>query len=146
MIGAMPHFVPAAPGDGGIPDPAALDDAVMAAAASDRRIGSVLVTLPDNPTGRQARPATVTAPRQVAAAHQLVISCDEIYRDLAFPGSRLTRPVRNTRPTASQTAIAPGPKRAAARQHRSHPVHQRCQDRQAGEHRRQVLLKGCHTS
>ena len=41
-----------------------------------------MLTLPDNPTGRVARPATVRALCQVAAAHRLIIICDEIYRDL----------------------------------------------------------------
>ena len=40
------------------------------------------MTLPDNPTGRLASPATVRALCQVAAAHQLIIISDEIYRDL----------------------------------------------------------------
>jgi len=82
MTGARPHFVPAAPGEGGIPDPAALDAAATAAAAAGRRIGSVVVTLPDNPTGRLPHPATVEALCQVAEAHGLVIISDEIYRDL----------------------------------------------------------------
>ena len=82
MIGIRPHLVPAAPGEGGIPDPAALDTAAAAASAAGRRIGSVVVTLPDNPTGRLPRPATIRALCQVAAAHQLIIICDEIYRDL----------------------------------------------------------------
>jgi aspartate aminotransferase len=41
-----------------------------------------VVTLPDNPTGRLARPATIRALCQVAAAHRLIIISDEIYRDL----------------------------------------------------------------
>ena len=82
MIGIRPHFVPAPPGEGGIPDPAALAAAAASAAATGRRIGSVVVTLPDNPTGRVARPATVRALCEIAAAHQLIIISDEIYRDL----------------------------------------------------------------
>jgi len=82
MTGARPHFVPTPPGEGGIPDPAALAAVVTAAAAAGRRIGSVVVTLPDNPTGRVARPATIRALCQVAAAHRLIIISDEIYRDL----------------------------------------------------------------
>jgi aspartate aminotransferase len=74
--------VPAAPGEGGICDPPALSAAITAATAAGRRIGSVVVTLPDNPTGRLPRPATVRALCQVAAAHGLVIISDEIYRDL----------------------------------------------------------------
>ena len=42
----------------------------------------MIVTLPDNPTGQAASPATVTALCEVAAAHRLVIISDEIYRDL----------------------------------------------------------------
>jgi aspartate/methionine/tyrosine aminotransferase len=82
IIGTRAHLVPAAPGEGGICDPAALAAAATAAAAAGRPIGSVVVTLPDNPTGRLPRPATVQALCQVAAAHQLVIISDEIYRDL----------------------------------------------------------------
>jgi aspartate aminotransferase len=62
-----------------MPDPAAL---AVAAAAAGRPIRSVVVTLPDNPTGRLPRPATVWALCQVAAAHRLVIISDEICRDL----------------------------------------------------------------
>src|SRR5690348_14397062 len=82
MIGIRPHFVPAASGEGGIPDPAALGSAAAAALVAGRPIRSVVVTLPDNPTGRLPRPATVRAVCQVAAAHGLIIICDEIYRDL----------------------------------------------------------------
>jgi aspartate aminotransferase len=82
LAGAVPHFVPAAPGEGGICDPAELDAAVTAAKASGREIRSVIVTLPDNPTGRLPRPATVRALCAVAAEHDLIIISDEIYRDL----------------------------------------------------------------
>jgi len=52
-----------------------------------------MVTLPDNPTGRLASPATVRALCQVAAAHQLVIICDEIYRDLVHdPATPMLNP------------------------------------------------------
>ena len=66
MIGAGAQFMPTAVGEGGMPDPAALDAAATAAAAVGRPIRSVVVTLPDNPTGRLARPATVRAVCQVA--------------------------------------------------------------------------------
>ena len=89
IIGARPHFVPAAPGEGGICDPAVLSAAITAAAAAGRRIGSVVVTLPDNPTGRLPRPATVRALCEVAAAHGLVIISDEIYRDLVHDPATL---------------------------------------------------------
>jgi aspartate aminotransferase len=82
MTGTRPHFVPAPAGQGGIPDPDALAATAAATARAGRPIRSVVVTLPDNPTGRLASPATVAALCQVAAAHGLVIICDEIYRDL----------------------------------------------------------------
>ena len=95
MIGIRPHLVPAAPGEGGIPDPAALSAAAAAASAAGRRIGSVVVTLPDNPTGRLPRPATIRALCQVAAAHQLIIICDEIYRDLVHdPATPILSPAQ----------------------------------------------------
>ena len=93
LIGARPYFVPAAPGEGGICDPAALGAAVLAARAAGRTIRSVVVTLPDNPTARLPRPATVRALCHVAAEHELIIISDEIYRDLVHdPAAPLLSP------------------------------------------------------
>lgn len=88
LAGARPHFVPVPPGEGGICDPSALARAVTTARAAGRRIGSVIVTLPDNPTGQPAQPATVRALCEVAARHDLVIISDEIYRDLIYDTAR----------------------------------------------------------
>ena len=67
MIGVRAHFVPTPPGQGGISDPERLDRAVKAARQDGRRIGSVVVTLPDNPTrGSPARAPcanSATSPR-----------------------------------------------------------------------------------
>lgn len=82
MAGARPHFVPAPPGEGGVCDPAGLAQAIAEARAAGRRIGAVVVTLPDNPTGQLARPGTIRALAEVAAEHDLVVISDEIYRDL----------------------------------------------------------------
>jgi aspartate aminotransferase len=98
LAGARPHFVPAAPGEGGICDPDALPAAIAAAAASGRQIRSVVVTLPDNPTGRLPRPATVQAFCKVAAEHDLIIISDEIYRDLVHDPAA---------PVLSPAAVAP---------------------------------------
>jgi aspartate aminotransferase len=84
MIGSSPHFVPAPPGEGGVCDPARLAHAVVKARSAGRRIGAVIVTLPDNPTGQLARPATVRALAEVAAEYDLIILADEIYRDLRY--------------------------------------------------------------
>jgi aspartate aminotransferase len=94
MISATPHFVPVPPGEGGICDPVRLAHAVIKARAAGRRIGAVIVTLPDNPTGQLARPGSVRALAEVAAEHDLVIISDEIYRDLRYDSAPpLTSPV-----------------------------------------------------
>jgi aspartate aminotransferase len=65
------------------------------AGSATRPIRSVLVTLPDNPTGRLASPATVGALCEVAAAHELIIICDEIYHDLVHdPATPLLSPAQ----------------------------------------------------
>jgi aspartate aminotransferase len=94
LTGTRPHYIPVAAGEGGICDPARLADAAHAARAGGCRIGAVIVTLPDNPTGRLATPATVRALAEVAAGHDLVIISDEIYRDLLFePAPAVASPV-----------------------------------------------------
>jgi aspartate aminotransferase len=82
LIGTTAHFVPAIPGEGGICDAAALDAAVRTSKSAGRPIGAVLVTMPDNPTGRLASTAAVRGLCEVAERHNLVIISDEIYRDL----------------------------------------------------------------
>ena len=82
LCGVVPHFVPAVAGEGGICDGAALDAAVRASRTAGRPIGAVLVTMPDNPTGRLASPAAVRDLCAAAERHNLVIISDEIYRDL----------------------------------------------------------------
>ena len=84
LAGARSHLVPVPPGQGGVCDPAALATVVTQARAAGRRIGSVIVTLPDNPTGQLAEPGTIRALAEVAAEHGLVIISDEIYRDLVY--------------------------------------------------------------
>lgn len=82
LIGASPVFIPTPPGQGGICDAVALDQAVRAAATAGRPIRAVVVTLPDNPTGRLASPQAVRELCAVASRHDLIIVSDEIYRDL----------------------------------------------------------------
>jgi aspartate aminotransferase len=86
LAGRRPVFVPIRPGEGGVPDPDELSGAITTARAAGRRIGSVVLTLPDNPTGTQASTETIRALCAVAERHNLVVICDEIYRDLLFPG------------------------------------------------------------
>jgi aspartate aminotransferase len=112
LIGVRPHFVPAAPGEGGICDPGQLAAAVAAARAAGREIRSVVVTLPDNPTGRLPQPATVRAFCQVAAEHDLIIISDEIYRDLVHdPATPLLSPAAAA---PERTVITTAPSKSLA--------------------------------
>ncbi len=107
LAGVRCHFVPAAPGEGGACDPARLRAALAAARSAGRQIGALVVTLPDNPTGRLASPATVRELCAVAQEHDLVIISD---RDL--PGSR-ARPGRDrAQPGAGRPAAHRGHDRA----------------------------------
>jgi len=114
LVGVTAHFVPAAPGEGGVPDPGALEDAVTRAAAAGRPIRSVVVTLPDNPTGRLASPDAVRALCAVASRHDLIIISDEIYRDLVhdpaapFLSPAAVAPERTVVTTALSKSLALG--------------------------------------
>jgi aspartate aminotransferase len=76
------------PGEGGVPDPRALREAVVAARAAGRDPRCVVVTVPDNPTGTVASRQTVRRLAAVAAELDLVIISDEIYCDLVFDAAR----------------------------------------------------------
>jgi aspartate aminotransferase len=90
LAGRRAHFVP---GQGGVPDAEQLSRAVSAARADGRQVRSVILTLPDNPTGQLARPEAVRDLCSAAAAQDLVIISDEIYRDLVHdPAAPFTSP------------------------------------------------------
>ncbi|GAA5081822.1 aspartate/methionine/tyrosine aminotransferase [Thermocatellispora tengchongensis] len=93
LVGANPIMVPAPPGEGGAPDPARVRSAVLHARARGRTVGSLLLTLPDNPTGTLAAPETVRALAELARELDLAIISDEIYRDLVHdPGTPFLSP------------------------------------------------------
>jgi aspartate aminotransferase len=69
---------------GGVPDPAALEEALADAARGGAKPGVLVLTLPDNPTGTLPAPATIDEVCGIAERRGLVIVADEIYRDLAF--------------------------------------------------------------
>ena len=96
LAGRVVHFVP---GPAGVPDAGALARTVAASRAAGRRVRSVVVTLPDNPTGLLAPPAAVRAVCAVAEQHDLVVISDEIYRDLVHDPDA---------PFTSPAAISPG--------------------------------------
>jgi aspartate aminotransferase len=114
LVGARPWFVDIRPGEGGVPDPGQLGAAVRTARREGREIRSVILTLPDNPTGTLARAATIRDLCQVAEEHDLIIISDEIYRDLVHEPTGPTRPTELAGPTepagpfTSPAAIAPG--------------------------------------
>ena len=90
LSGRKAHFVP---GAGGVPDADQLARAVTAARAAGNPVRSVIVTLPDNPTGLLAPAAAVRDLCSVAEAYDLVIISDEIYRDLVHdPDAPFTSP------------------------------------------------------
>ncbi|MFC1408685.1 pyridoxal phosphate-dependent aminotransferase [Streptacidiphilus sp. N1-12] len=86
LAGARPVEVPTLPGEGGVPDPAALRAAVTAARAAGADPRCVVVTLPDNPTGTIATARTLRRLAEAARDLDLVIVSDEIYCDLVFEG------------------------------------------------------------
>jgi aspartate aminotransferase len=90
LAGRKAHFVR---GNGGVPDADLLARAATSARAAGRPIRSVVVTLPDNPTGLLAPAAAVRALCAVARAHDLIVVSDEIYRDLVHdPDAPFTSP------------------------------------------------------
>ena len=90
LSGRKAHFVP---GTGGVPDADHLARAVTAARGAGNPVRSVIVTLPDNPTGLLAPAAAVRDLCSVAEAYDLVIISDEIYRDLVHdPAAPFTSP------------------------------------------------------
>jgi aspartate aminotransferase len=114
LLGTGARFVPTPPGQGGVPDPAGLDAAARAAADAGRPIRSVIITLPDNPTGTLATTETIRAVCRVAEEHDLIIIADEIYRDLVHdPAAALlspaeVAPLRTVVTTALSKSLAVG--------------------------------------
>ncbi|MGV9378962.1 pyridoxal phosphate-dependent aminotransferase [Nonomuraea sp. NPDC003707] len=93
LVGSRPILVPAPPGGGGVPDPDLVTGAVLRARAQGRTVNSLLVTLPDNPTGRLAGPETIARLVEIARELDLMIISDEIYRDVVHdPALPFTSP------------------------------------------------------
>ncbi|MET9956989.1 pyridoxal phosphate-dependent aminotransferase [Streptomyces sp. NPDC006339] len=84
LIGVRHFPVPTLPGQGGVPDPDRLRETVTAARAAGHDPRSVIVTLPDNPTGTIAAPETVRRFAETARELDLVVVSDEIYCDLVY--------------------------------------------------------------
>ncbi|MER6524085.1 pyridoxal phosphate-dependent aminotransferase [Streptomyces sp. NPDC001508] len=84
LAGAHPLPVPILPGEGGVPDPDRLREAVADARAAGRTPRAVVVTVPDNPTGTIASDGTLRRLAHAARDLDLVIVSDEIYGDLVY--------------------------------------------------------------
>jgi aspartate aminotransferase len=114
LLGRAVHHVPAPAGHGGVPDPDLLDAAASAARREGHPIGSVVLTLPDNPTGTLAGQEVVRAVCEVARRHDLLVLSDEIYRDLvhdpatAFLGPAEVLPEQTVVTTGLSKSLALG--------------------------------------
>jgi aspartate aminotransferase len=84
LAGARPIAVPTLPGEGGVPEPDRLLEAVTVARAAGQNPRSVVVTVPDNPTGTVASSGTIRRLADAARELDLVIVSDEIYGDLVY--------------------------------------------------------------
>ncbi|HUR06881.1 MAG TPA: pyridoxal phosphate-dependent aminotransferase [Nonomuraea sp.] len=78
---------------GGVPEPAALREAIHAARVLGHDPRIVVLTLPDNPTGTLAPPALIREICAVAREEDLLIISDEIYRDVVHdPATEVLSP------------------------------------------------------
>ncbi|MEO3822278.1 pyridoxal phosphate-dependent aminotransferase [Actinomadura sp. B10D3] len=84
LCGVRPLFTAIRPGEGGVPDPEEMTAQVTRARREGRKVGSVILTIPDNPTSTLPRPELVADLCQAARELDLTIVSDEIYRDLVF--------------------------------------------------------------
>lgn len=81
--------IPISSSAGGVPDPDLLEEW---AARNPRRKVTLLLTVPDNPTGTVASQALLRAACDVARERRWWVISDEIYRDLAYDQAALTSP------------------------------------------------------
>ena len=88
LAGARAVPVPVAGDAGGVPAPDRLEDTARRARAEGAPLRAAILTLPDNPTGTLADADTVRAVCEVAERHDLLVICDEIYRDLVHDAER----------------------------------------------------------
>ncbi|MFF6999933.1 pyridoxal phosphate-dependent aminotransferase [Streptomyces sp. NPDC008313] len=93
FMGKKAIGVPIPDSCGGVPDPAALREAIRAARLLGHDPRIVVVTLPDNPTGTLAPPALVREICAIAEDEDLLIVSDEIYRDVVHdPATEVLSP------------------------------------------------------
>ena len=101
LVGARPLLLPPPPGEGGVPDPDPVAEWSAGPAGRAARSASMLVTVPDNPTGLLPARETVRRLVEVARELDLLIISDEIYGDLVHdPLTPSASPARTSRRTA----------------------------------------------
>ncbi|MEU6858615.1 pyridoxal phosphate-dependent aminotransferase [Glycomyces sp. NPDC046736] len=133
LIGREPIRVPVPEGEGGVPEAEAMEAAVRQARRQGRDPRIVVVTLPDNPTGRLASERSVKAMCEVARELDLVIVADEIYRDLVFadgpfPSPASWAPERTVTTTSLSKNFALGGWRVGAARFPASPLGERLRE------------------
>lgn len=94
LAGRSVLWVPIRPGQGGVPDPARLAEAVAAGRRNGADPRLIVVTVPDNPTGNVAEESVLAELVEVARELDLLILSDEIYTDLVYDGGASVSPAR----------------------------------------------------
>lgn len=107
LLGREVIAVPIPPEAGGIPDPMLLDRALREAKAHGAHPRTLILTVPDNPTGTVAPAEQVEAVCAMAERHGLAIISDEIYAELCHPGAVETAPSA-TRYLPERTVVTSG--------------------------------------
>jgi aspartate aminotransferase len=107
--GVLPVPVPAEAG--GVPDPALLKPALDRATRLGRRLGSVVLTIPDNPTGTVAGETLLREVCALADHYGLVVIADQIYADLIHDGQVAPSPAEYL---PARTVVTTGLSKATA--------------------------------
>lgn len=87
LLGKEVVWVPIPERSGGIPDPDLLEEALHAARAEGKNPTSLVMTVPDNPTGTVAESEDIAKVCAIARRHGLAIISDEIYAAMVHDGS-----------------------------------------------------------
>jgi aspartate aminotransferase len=82
LAGQLAFGIPIPAECGGVPEPTALRKTIRAVRERGRDPRTVVITLPDNPTGTLAPPELVREVCAIAEEEDLLVVSDEIYRDL----------------------------------------------------------------
>lgn len=94
LFGRRVISVPVPPESGGVPDPELLAAALHRARAAGEPARSMVLTMPDNPTGTYPSAETVRRLAELAEREDLLIISDEIYRDIVHDrGADITSPM-----------------------------------------------------